>query len=683
MVVSASVLDFGAVPVDTVATLDLTITNDGETELELLSATVIEGTSSLWSITGSDATVLEPGGQAVLAVSFSPYEQGAEEGRLQVRTTDEAASNVYVTLLAEGGPSTADNDKDGFSAADGDCDDGDASVYPGAEELCDGLDNNCDGAIGVDEVDTDYDGWLLCSGDCDDEDETIYPGAEELCDDLDTDCDGLNTDRLDEDRDGYSLCDGDCDDAEPARHPGNPEVCDGFDNDCTGDIDDIDEDGDGYSPCDNGGDCDDSDYFAYPVVVDLEAEIGGDGSWEDPFDTLEAAFSGLDEVCRTVVLAEGSYILDRRWTAGAVTLVGSGLAPEDTTLTPPKDGTVFSVSAGAHLTLRNVRVTGASASEDGAALRADGADLTLERVLVDGNICTDCDGGAIAVSSGNLVLDQCTLRSNVAGDDGGAIVVLYSTMIDIGSVYDDNKGARGGAIRAEASTVLMDGVLFDGNDASLEGGALSLVGGSEHLIERVTFWGNTAAIYGGGISMTGVNDSDSLLRNLVMIDNIAGTSGGGISVTGSQAAFQLMNSSLVGNKSDEEGAALYMAASTADGTYIWSNIAYFNDGDSGLFVASGSGASVAYNIAFATTGGSDSNYVVDGGEDDGENLAEDPGIPGFINNGDPSDDDVSISSGSPARNSGPQSGEGPSGYTWMDVDTSRNDRGSTGGQGAE
>ncbi|MFT4976357.1 MAG: hypothetical protein ACI8S6_002254, partial [Myxococcota bacterium] len=52
----------------------------------------------------------------------------------------------------KGGEELVDNDGDGV-IADIDCDDDDAAVFPGAEELCDGLDNNCDGAIDEDAAD--------------------------------------------------------------------------------------------------------------------------------------------------------------------------------------------------------------------------------------------------------------------------------------------------------------------------------------------------------------------------------------------------------------------------------------------------------------------------------------------------------------------------------------------------
>jgi hypothetical protein len=97
----------------------------------------------------------------------------------------------------------------------GDCDDADSTVYPGAMELCDGIDNNCNSSI--DEglifntyfVDADNDffgtgageslcedpgvGYVLMGGDCDDTDSTIYPGATEVLDNgIDENCDGMD-----------------------------------------------------------------------------------------------------------------------------------------------------------------------------------------------------------------------------------------------------------------------------------------------------------------------------------------------------------------------------------------------------------------------------------------------------------------------------------------------------------
>jgi hypothetical protein len=87
-----------------------------------------------------------------------------------------------------------DLDGDGVTPCSGDCDESDASVFPGAPQLCDGKQNDCSDsswpAPPAAEADADGDGARVCAGDCDDLDARTYPGAPEHNDGKDNQCPG-------------------------------------------------------------------------------------------------------------------------------------------------------------------------------------------------------------------------------------------------------------------------------------------------------------------------------------------------------------------------------------------------------------------------------------------------------------------------------------------------------------
>jgi len=172
----------------------------------------------------------------------------------------------------------------GFVADSTDCNDADILVYPAATDICNSLDDNCNGLIDEDALfiayylDFDADGYgdagsdsVSCSVitgyvendlDCNDADNLIHPAAPELCNGMDDNCnllidDGITIYTYYADVDGDSFGDPlasidtcavvvtgyvnnnlDCNDSLSTIYPGAEEICNYLDDDCDGIADD-------------------------------------------------------------------------------------------------------------------------------------------------------------------------------------------------------------------------------------------------------------------------------------------------------------------------------------------------------------------------------------------------------------------------------------------------------------
>jgi len=378
-----------------------------------------------------------------------------------------------------------DDDQDGWEDAD-DCDDDNASVFPGATEWCNGQDDDCD--WDVDEnaadqeryyLDSDDDGYgaageqtyacqqpfgyVTNDDDCDDLRGSSYPGAPEHCDDHDDDCDGrVDEDPTnpptwygDEDGDGYGgtastleACDEpagyssdatDCDDQDAAVHLDALELCrDGVDNDC-----------EPLTP----EDCD----FVAVDLADADAILLGQGPAEAVGTSLSSAGDVDDDGFGDLIIggpgsetvADGAYV------------VGG-----------PVSGTIGLASAWAHLTFDEVEVEagwsvagGFDADDDGfddllyggpsltdGSATPGGAMLMLGPDLVD---CSPfCEGALFVGQTDGDRAGSAVSGADLDGDGLDDVVIGASERGAAGAVYVWAAAVSGNVSLADADTQL-------------------------------------------------------------------------------------------------------------------------------------------------------------------------------------------------------------------------------------
>ncbi len=493
----------------------------------------------------------------------------------------------------------------GYLSDGSDCDDTVTDIHPGAIEVCDDADNDCDGTIDENDAadvitwyaDTDGDGWgdddstyiscdapvgyVVGGNDCDDGNASISPGSTEYCNSRDDNCDGVTDEDTaadastwyqDADSDnygnaaatdvacnrpsGYVADDTDCDDTDSGVRPGASEYCDSEDDDCDGVVDN-------------------SAVDAPTWYEDADADTLGNATVSQRACTQPVAYvsnaSDCDDTDATIIDA-ASNIWYRDYDVdgyGQLYSTTTGCTPPGGYTDNPDDCNDYSATVYPGATdawydgvdsdcggdddydadldgFRSDSYGGTDCDDTDAARFPGSASWTVpgDSSTIQGAIDMACTLDLIEVSAGTYVenVDFDYKDVELVGVDGAD-----DTIID--GDFDGEPAVKmyGGTL--EGFTVT--------NALASSGGGIYMQSADSALLKDLIVEDNLATTYGGGAYIS--SSANVSVEGCIFRNNTAGTYGGGLAFSGS--ALDVSDTEITGNStSSGYGGGLYVNA---------------------------------------------------------------------------------------------------------------------------
>ncbi|MBK9256195.1 MAG: hypothetical protein IPM42_11965 [Saprospiraceae bacterium] len=394
-------------------------------------------------------------------------------------------------------------------------------------------------------------GYVINNTDCDDTDDTVYPGAPEVCDEKDNNCNGQidegvqNTYYADADNDGFGdpnvtmlACSApagyvsdntDCDDNDDTVYPGAPDICDGKDNNCNGETDE------NNVCCPTGG----------ILYVNVNATgLNNGSSWDDAFTGLNSALVSTCPDITQIWVAAGTYkptaypqsctncnstrdyafllregisvyggfngtetLLEERNINTHVTILSGDIGNQNdasdnvyhvaiaafanTTSTAGIDGFTIRDGNANGGNLRNINNQAVFRNEGGAFYATGGTVSFLNNTVTQNNAN---NGGGIFIHSGQNNISNNTVELNTASQGAGLFIHGGNNKL-INNKVSTNVASLGGGyyLRTGINNIINNTIA--GNSAGFQGGGIYSSGGYDTLVNSI-IWGNTTGIYG-------------------------------------------------------------------------------------------------------------------------------------------------------------------------------------------